>query len=80
MSREFLLACLSERGPGTSIEAMIPKMRRKGLDKKAFLLLVNCLKAEGKVEQFGQYIWLKKGVTECEQPVKPKRYRVLAYA
>lgn len=81
MLRKFLLAHLSERGPGVLIDDLVLKLRRNSYKEKEIRELIVTLRTEGVIEQIGQYVWLEKGVAEClELTTRPKRYRILSYA
>lgn len=80
MPRKFLLAHLSERGPGILIDDLVLKLRRHKFKEKEVREVIAVLRIEGIIEQVGQYLWLKKGVAECLGLVtKSKRYKILSY-
>lgn len=79
MSRKFLLAHLSERGPGILIDDLVLKARRYKFQEKEVRDTIATLRIEGVVEQIGQYLWLKKGVAEClGLTSRIKKYRILS--
>ena len=73
MIEQFVIENLSAVGPGTWVDGLEGKARRKGFKVMDLRHKIHELTINGTVERIGQYLWLKKGATECKNRIQRRR-------